>query len=102
MIAFKASAPIISREGSEVGFELLGFDFMIDEDLNVYLIEVNENPCLATLCERQGVLIKSLLADTLQLTVDPIFHLKPSTIDERFCKEDAGNRFTLVHVQVDS
>ena len=31
-------------------FELLGFDFMLDSDLNVYLIEVNTNPCLDTPC----------------------------------------------------
>lgn len=27
-------------------FELFGYDFMIDEDLKVWLIEVNTNPCL--------------------------------------------------------
>ena len=27
-------------------FEMFGYDFMIDEDLKVYLIEVNTNPCL--------------------------------------------------------
>ena len=27
-------------------FELFGFDFMIDENLAVWLIEVNTNPCL--------------------------------------------------------
>ena len=30
------------------GFELLGFDFMLDRDLNLTLIEVNTNPCLET------------------------------------------------------
>ena len=29
-------------------FEMFGYDFMIDEDLNVILIEVNTNPCLDT------------------------------------------------------
>ena len=29
-------------------FELFGFDFMIDEDLRVWLIEVNTNPYLGT------------------------------------------------------
>ena len=29
-------------------FEMFGYDFMIDEDLNVLLIEVNTNPCLET------------------------------------------------------
>ena len=27
-------------------FEILGYDFMIDEDFKIYLIEVNTNPCL--------------------------------------------------------
>ena len=27
-------------------FELLGYDFMVDEDLKTYLIEINSNPCL--------------------------------------------------------
>ena len=29
-------------------FEIFGFDFMIDEDFVVYLIEANTNPCLMT------------------------------------------------------
>ena len=27
-------------------FEIFGYDFMIDADLKVWLIEVNTNPCL--------------------------------------------------------
>jgi len=27
-------------------FELFGFDFIIDEDMNIWLIEVNTNPCI--------------------------------------------------------
>jgi len=30
------------------GFEILGFDYMIDDNLNLYLIEVNNNPALGT------------------------------------------------------
>ena len=29
-------------------FELFGYDFMIDDNMQVYLIEVNTNPCLDT------------------------------------------------------
>lgn len=32
------------------GFELMGFDFMLDDYLNLTLIEVNTNPCLETPC----------------------------------------------------
>jgi len=27
-------------------FELFGFDFIIDEELNTVLLEINTNPCL--------------------------------------------------------
>jgi len=27
-------------------FELFGYDFILDEDFNIWLIEVNTNPCL--------------------------------------------------------
>jgi len=30
------------------GFEILGFDFMLDESLNLFLIEINNNPALGT------------------------------------------------------
>ena len=36
----------INRNGRVHCFELFGYDFMIDEDLKVWLIEVNTNPCL--------------------------------------------------------
>jgi glutathione synthase/RimK-type ligase-like ATP-grasp enzyme len=64
LLSFKASAAGTMRDSSkEIGFELLGYDFMIDTDLNVKLIEVNQNPCLSTLSQSQGNLIKKLLND---------------------------------------
>jgi len=38
-------------------FELFGFDFILDEDFNMWLIEVNTNPCL----EESSKLLKSLM-----------------------------------------
>jgi len=67
LLAFKASAELTYRDcAGELGFELLGFDFMIDRDLNVKLIEVNRNPCLSTLSDGQGVLITKLLNDVFR------------------------------------
>jgi tubulin monoglycylase TTLL3/8 len=47
---FEASGPnLIGEVRSDYnGFELMGFDFMIDSDLKLYLIECNTNPCLET------------------------------------------------------
>lgn len=54
-------------------FELFGYDFIIDEDFNTWLIEVNTNPCL----EESNQLLKGYLPrmveDMLKLTVDAVF-----------------------------
>ena len=53
-------------------FELLGYDFMIDDDCNVYLIEVNTNPCLDTSpCSLLKRLIPTVLDQTFKICVDP-------------------------------
>ena len=55
-------------------FELFGYDFIMDDMLNTYLIEVNTNPCL----EESNSLLKSLLPrlldDMFNVVVDPLFN----------------------------
>jgi len=43
--------------GENNSFELFGYDFMIDDQFKVYLIEVNTNPCLETPCSLLSSLI---------------------------------------------
>ena len=54
-------------------FELLGYDFIFDEELNTILIEVNTNPCL----EESNTLLKNLLPrmidDLMNIVMDPLF-----------------------------
>ena len=51
-------------DNQEIGFELLGYDYMIDDNLDVWLIEVNQNPCLETLTPQHEKFITKLLDDT--------------------------------------
>ena len=44
--AIKATYAQLDPKRLEHNFELLGLDFMIDSKFNVWLIEVNTNPCL--------------------------------------------------------
>lgn len=60
----------LSRPGYN-GFELMGFDFMLDEDMNLSLIEVNTNPCLDTPCILLQRIILQVLDQTLKIAVDP-------------------------------
>ena len=47
---FKAVKHVIapSRDKNLLSFEIFGFDFMLDDQMKVNLIEVNTNPCLET------------------------------------------------------
>lgn len=56
------------------GFEWLGLDFMIDDDMNLQLIEVNTNPCLETQsCILLQRLIPQMLDQSLKVALDPFF-----------------------------
>ena len=55
-------------------FELLGYDFILDELLNVILIEVNTNPCLEESNNLLRRVIPRMLDDLLNVVMDPIFN----------------------------
>ena len=97
-MAFKASAAQLMAEDDEVSYELIGFDFMIDQKLKVYLIEVNKNPCLSTLSQPQSVLISKLLRDTFTLMLDPFFHTQSKVAPDPARSPNPLTDFELVHI----
>jgi len=50
-------------------FELFGFDFLVDSDLNPQLIEVNTNPALYTDTQVQKDLLPRLVEDVVKLAL---------------------------------
>jgi hypothetical protein len=52
----------------------MGFDFLIDEDFRVWLIEVNTNPYFGVLNDKLPKFIDNLVDDTLKLTLDKVFN----------------------------
>ena len=54
-------------------FELFGYDFILDEDFNTWLIEVNTNPCLEESSNLLKTLLPRLIEDMFQLTLDVVF-----------------------------
>jgi tubulin polyglutamylase TTLL1 len=54
-------------------FQLLGCDFMVTDNFEVVLIEINSNPCLEFSSPYLERLLTGLLEDTFQLTVDRFF-----------------------------
>lgn len=53
-------------------FEIFGLDFIIDSEHKVWLIEVNENPCIECSSPLLGQLIPRMLNDAFKLTLDQI------------------------------
>jgi len=50
-------------------FELFGFDFLLDEDLNPVLVEVNTNPALFTDTQLQKEMLPKLVDDSVKLAL---------------------------------
>jgi len=51
-------------------FEIFGYDFIIDEDFNLWLIEVNTNPCLEESSSLLKAYIPRMVNDAFRLTLD--------------------------------
>lgn len=54
-------------------FEIFGLDFMIDDSFNVFMIEVNTNPCLEISCPLLSKLIPSMLESAFKVVLDPLY-----------------------------
>eukprot|EP00347_Sterkiella_histriomuscorum_P004466 403360355 len=54
-------------------FELFGYDFIIDEDFNLWLIEVNTNPCIEESSNILKIYLPRMIDDMLKLSVDQFY-----------------------------
>ena len=69
----KATYMQIDPNKNNYTFELFGYDFMIDENQKVWLIEVNTNPCLELSSSLLSRLIPALIENVVKIAIDPIF-----------------------------
>ena len=72
-------------------FELLGYDFMIDEDFRIWLIEVNANPYLGAPTKHIEQLLPNMINDLFQIVVDPILPPKTKIYSSMY-----NNKFELL------
>ena len=63
-------------------YEIFGYDFMFDKDINPYLIEVNTNPGLEISSPLISQLVPRMIDDAFRLTIDEVFGIKYK--DDRF------------------
>lgn len=63
----------INKNSRKYCFEIFGYDFMIDEFLQPWLIEVNTNPCLEESSALLKQLVPRMLDDAFKLTIDLLY-----------------------------
>lgn len=68
-----SSKGLMNTEKQLNSFEVLGYDFMIDSDFKVWLIEINTNPCLELSCSYLSKIIPEMLDNSFRIALDPLF-----------------------------
>ena len=53
-----------------VPFEMFGYDIMVDDDFNCWLIEVNSSPAMDYSTDVTERLVKMVLEDTIKVVID--------------------------------
>ena len=75
-ISMKSVKDIINMNERKFCYEIFGYDFMFDCDLNPFLIEINTNPGLEISSPLISELVPRMIDDSLRLTIDDIFTTK--------------------------
>lgn len=77
-ISTKAIKQKINQNERTFSFEIFGYDFIMDSEFNIYLLEINTNPGLEESSPLIKILIPRMLDDALRLTIDDVCDTKYS------------------------
>ena len=68
-----------------LSFQIFGYDFIVDQKYNPWILEINDNPGLEISSELISHLIPRMIDDAVRLTVDKVF---PTKYDKEVVTED--------------
>ena len=72
-LTMKSVREKINANNRSFCFEIFGYDFMMDIDFNVYLLEINTNPGLEISSPWIKAIVPRMVDDALRLTMDEVF-----------------------------
>jgi hypothetical protein len=80
----------LNPNGRKHSFELFGFDFLIDEDFRLWIIEVNSNPYIGQPSDFMKQVVPEMIDETLTLTCDLLY-------PPRVQKERKESKFEIIY-----
>ena len=98
-ITMKSAKDKINKNNRNFQFEIFGYDFMMDKDFNLFLIEINTNPGLEESSPWIKLIVPRMLDDALRLTIDQLFETKYdfNVISENKTNEEINNYNILLN-----
>ena len=73
-LSFKAVGEKLIKTPDVLCFELFGYDFIIDNEFNPWILEINNNPGLSISSPVIEKIIPRMMDDAFRLTIDKIFN----------------------------
>ena len=86
-LSFKAVGEKLIKTPNVLSFELFGYDFIIDNEYNPWILEINNNPGLSISSPVIEKIIPRMIDDAFRLTIDKIFNTEYSSD----CFDNDGN-----------
>ena len=98
-ITMRSAKDTINKKKRNFQFEIFGYDFMMDKDFNLFLIEINTNPGLEESSPWIKLIVPRMLDDALRLTIDQLFETKYdfNLINKNKTKEEINNYKNLLN-----
>ena len=94
ILSLSSGKKIINKYHRKKCFEIFGYDFMIDNEFNPFLIEINTNPGLEISSPLINKLVPRMIDDAFRLTIDIDYETKYTK--ERYDAD--GNYLSPFHV----
>ena len=86
-ISFKSVGNKLLKTSPALCFEIFGYDFILDNDFKLWILEINNNPGLGISSPLIQKLVPRMLDDAFRLTIDKIFNTRYSSE----CIDENGN-----------